>query len=511
MGEVVAVGDEITAAHYNDLRTRIIALAGTYGVTTTMINTYLGAEGSFDAVTAGETLNNVHFDKAFAIYYWLRVHQLGSADVGLPTNQPSFTEYNEGDAILAGDGYVYDENGEISGPRDTITGYNDLQLSLEIAEGMAGVHAANQFTNPATSAQAGDVSPTDWGGGTNVEVVGGAPGDQQAGDNARGRISREFSITFSSTANRDRFFNMGGELIFSVRLTNSSGVPYTSPRTQAKRNWWYNHLNVSNPIDFRVDRSIFNVLGTGYTQFVLKLDSTNTLYEMNQTKVELKRNAANTVITAKVTCSDYDRSLKDWPDDPRDENVNAGVASWVSVKTVTAGTNPLFNTVGANPSVTNVTNPTWTVSTITDVPPLVSSPPIPSIGPFNSGDTNGTTWTRTFTIPAENWAVKVRGVASKAGASNWTFFGLLRGSPDIAGTLRIRIFLGSNTSGTELYNSGILTGNSAAAVNINWEATLLKTGAAAQNYTVEFTSYVSSPDATTSTTVIVEPTFAGFA
>jgi hypothetical protein len=62
-----------------------------------------------------------------------------------------------------------------------------------------------------------------------------------------------------------------------------------------------------------------------------------------------------------------------------------------------------------------------------------------------------------------------------------------------------------------LYNSGILTGNSAAAVNINWEATLLKTGAAAQDYTVEFTSYVSSVDASTSTTVIVEPTFAGFA
>ena len=35
---------------------------------------------------------------------------------------------------------------------------------------MAGVHAANQFTNPATSAQAGDVSPTDWGGGSDIEV-----------------------------------------------------------------------------------------------------------------------------------------------------------------------------------------------------------------------------------------------------------------------------------------------------------------------------------------------------
>lgn len=505
----VAIGDSITAAQYNDLRTRIINLAAKFGVTTTMINTYLGALGNLDAVTAGSTLNNVHYDRIFAVYYWLRVHQLGYADLGLPTSQPSGAEYAEGDPILAGDGYTFDGDGEIEGPRDTTTGYNDILFSLEIAEGQDGVHAVNQFTTPASSATAADVSTTVWGGGTDGDA-GTTIGDQQAGDNSRGRISREFSITWSTTANRDRFFLMGGEVIVSVRLANSSGVPYTSSLTQAKRNWWYNHLNVNNPIDFKFSKQIFDALTTSYVQYQLKLDSTNSLYEMNQTKVELKRNAANTQVSMKVTCSDYDRSLKTWPDDPRDEDVNAGVASWVGLKTITAATNPLFNTVGAIPVITNVNNPAWTVSAITDVPPLVSAPAIPSIGPFDSGDTNGVTWTQTFVVPADYWTLQVSGSASKGGATNWTFFGLLRGSPDTAGNLQVEIFEGT-VNDTRVYDSGPLVGVSSAAANIPFSALIRKTSAAQQTYTIRFKSYVSSNDAYTRLQMTVAPFFAGFA
>lgn len=490
----VTTDTTITAADYNDIRTRLLTVCSTYGLDSTLINTYLGSLGNFNAVASGNTIDDNHWDRIFAVLYWLRVHQEGSADPGLPTSQPSGTEYGEGDPIKAGDGYLYDSNGIPIAPNETLPedrGYNDLLAVLEEAEGKAGVHAATQFQSPVTQGTAADTSTTNWGGGTYTFADDETTGDQRASDNDRGKITREFNVTFPSSATRDRFFAMGGEVYFYVRMTNSNGVPLTSTPSGAKAAWWYNHLNVNNPLDFSLGSSIFSLLTTSYQQFRLKTESSDSLYEVNNTAVELKKNSANTTVTVRITCFDNDRALTEWPDEPVDESVGQRVASWVGLKNITSGTNPLFNTVGCIPSVTNVTEG-WEVGAIAGQPALISSPTVPSTTSISYGlaTANRADVGQTFTVPAENWMLQISGNGAASGNVDTAIFGSIVTDRDYAGDCRWRLYEGTDATGTLVYDTGILFGRTSGGALKTFSGIVLKSGAASKTYYARFTSYV---------------------
>lgn len=488
----VEPGFEATAAQYNDLRSRVLVLCQNIGVTLAFIEVYLGE--TFPAKVAGDKITNQDYDKFFLVLYWLRVHQSGQADVGLPSSADN-AQWNEGDAILAGDGYEFNDDGQAIGPNTTTKGFNDLLEALLEAEGQTTNVASNQLSVlNATSGNSADTSTTDWGGGTNGTNAGGSPGDELAGDNSRGMIERTFDISFTDTTNRDRFFAMGGSATFYVRLTDSNGVPFSSNPGGAKANWWYNHLNVDNPVSFTVSQDIINILTTSYTQIQEKQESDDALYSMNRTRIYLKKNAANTVISVRVRCYDYDRALTSWPNNPNDEDVGQRVATWVSLTRITGATNPLFNTVGANPSI--IAN-SWTTNAITDQPSLASAP-APVVKRFQGAGTAGGGTTKdlgTFTVPAAgNWTVKVVGNIATGGSSNWTFFGLVRGSSNNAGDCDFIVKDGSYT-GQTVYSTGLVLPRSSGGRTYPINALFFKTGSTEKTYYVQFTSWVAASGA----------------
>lgn len=479
---VVESGNTASAAHYNNLRTRVINAASDFGIDLATIEVYLGT--TIPAKTAGETISNEDYDKLFLVVYWLRIHQTGSADVGLPSQGDNF-QWNAGDAILAGDGYEFGTPGvsQPSGPGATSTGNNDLEESIFEAENTIGTHAANQFSlTNSTSGSSADTSTPTWGGGTNPSTGGGGIGDTLAGDNSRGMIQRNFSIDFSSAADRDSFFKLGGEVIFYVRLTNSNGVPFTSNPGGSKANWWYRHLNVDNPISFKCTNTIFNSLTTSYQQIFEKTDSNNALYAMNRTRLLMRKNAANTSIDVRVRCYDYDRSISNWPDAPRDEDVGQRVATYVSLKRISASANPLFNTVGKNPTISATA---WTTNSISDQPALPVGPD-PFSASFSSAGTNGSTTKNvgTFNVPANRWTITLNGTLTASGSvSGW----LLGADRTSSGNCRIIIRDGSY-SGTVVYDTGILLPVSFTVRGTTVNDIIFKTNSNSRTYYVQFES-----------------------
>ena len=478
---IVESGNTASAGHYNDLRTRVINVASSFGIDLATIEVYLGT--TLPAKTAGESISNEDYDKLFLVVYWIRVHQTGSADVGLP-GQANNSQWNTGDAILAGDGYAYGNTPVPSGPGATSTGNNDLEEALFQAENTLATHAANQFSLTSSSGgTSADTSTATWGGGTDDSPAGGSTGDQLAGDNSRGMIQRTFSIDFPSAAARASFFDLGGEVIFYVRMTNSNGIPLTSNPGGTKANWWYRHLNIDNPITFICTNSIFSTLSNSYQQIFEKTDSNNSLYAMNRTRLLMRKNSANTSIDVRVRCYDYDRALTSWPDAPRDEDVGQRVATYVSLKRITAGTNPLFNTVGKTPSISGTG---WTTNAITDQPALAVGPD-PFSASFASQGTAGTTTKNvgTFNVPANRWTITLQSTLSASGFSSSRIFGgSVQGS---SGNCRIRIRDGSY-SGTVVYDTGSLL---PPAFNIRGTVLndfIFKTNSDARTYYVQFTS-----------------------
>ena len=61
----VTLGQGITAAQYNDLRTRMLAVCADYGLTTAIIESYLGT--TWPVKTAGSTISNTDWDKLFLV------------------------------------------------------------------------------------------------------------------------------------------------------------------------------------------------------------------------------------------------------------------------------------------------------------------------------------------------------------------------------------------------------------------------------------------------------------
>lgn len=513
MAEVV-VGQGITAAAYNDLRTRMLAVCSDYGLTQAIIESYLGT--TWPAKTAGSTISNTDWDKLFLVIYWCRVHQTNAPDVGIPQTA-DFAQFTDGTAIQAGDGYEYDVNTGIPsgpGPDGLDRGYNDLEEAVQLCEEFSLTHAPGQFTDGANQATSADTSSTAWGGGVNDSNLDGSPGFELVGDNSLGQIRREFDIVFTNSTTRDRFFAMGGEVTVYARLTNSNGVPFTSDPGGAKANWWYNHLNVANPINLIINKQLFDVLSTSYQSVIQKFDSDDNTYQLNTTVVEMKRNASNNIISVKIVCADNDRSSKQWPDEPRDENVGQRVATWCSIKTIAGATNPLFNTIGSLPSV-SITQ-AWVVEAITGQPPPASPPAAP--GPFTfsvsqKGDITGagtTSYTLgTFTIPANYWKVNVNFTTFADGNTTY-IFGIFKDRSYYAGNNRLRIYEG-DTSGAVVYDSGSLLGRLTAYTTTSATGTILKSTAGSQLYTAQFTSYEDNAgQCNTGCTVTVTANFNGF-
>jgi hypothetical protein len=489
----VEPGFEATASGYNDLRSRVLTLCQNIGVTLAFIEVYLGE--TFPAKVAGDTITNQDYDKLFLVLYWLRVHQNGTADIGIPTSADN-SQWNEGDPIIAGDGYEYSDEGQPIGANATTKGFNDVLEAVLEAEGQGDSYATNQLSvTNASSGSSADTSTPTWGGGTNDTNTGGSIGDELAGDNSRGMIERVFDINFADSTARDRFFAMGGAATFYVRLTNSNGVPFSSNPGGAKANWWYNHLNVDNPISFKITKDLLAALTTSYIQVQEKQESDDALYSMNRTRVYLKKNAADTSVSVRVRCYDYDRALTSWPNNPNDEDVGERVATWVSLTRITGATNPLFNTVGANPSIVATD---WTTNAITDQPALATAPP-PVVKTFTGSAPAANTALQdlgTFTVPAAgNWTIKVVGAMTTGGSSNWTFFGLVRGSSNVAGDVDFQVRDGSY-SGSTAFSTGLqLSPPSSGRRSYNINSFFFKTGSVEKTYYIRFRGNTSASGA----------------
>jgi len=331
---MAAIGDSITASDYNSVRARINAVTAGY---------YLSNYPGLNTVSEGTLIDDAHFDTLEQAITYLYLHQNGT--------DPGITQNDAGDAILAGDG----DGGSIT------SGIEDYIAVLDDVEAGTANHAANQFTQTGTAGKA--TSTTTWGGSTSWEGpetftnnegnISAGPDDLRVGLNENGRIEITWTINFGTTTKYNGFFELGGNLTFKARLGNSSGTVYTSEPSQAKRAWWYNHLNVANPINYVMDKAVLDAVTTSYVNVINKSDSDDATYNVNNTQLAIRKNSAGTSFDLRLRCNDWDVAEVYWPGTPVDENVNGSVITWVDMKRITASTNAYVNTDGFQPTITN--------------------------------------------------------------------------------------------------------------------------------------------------------------
>jgi hypothetical protein len=320
---MAAVGDSVTASDYNNIRGRINTVTNGY---------YLPGYPGLNSVNEGDTIDDAHFDTLEQAITYLYLHQNGT--------DPGLTQSNAGDTILAGDG-----------AGGTITrGYEDYSATLTDVEGGTANHAANQYTQTGTAGRA--ISTTAWGGGAATNE-GGAASDPLQSDNAKGRLQITWTLDFGSTSNYNSFFALDCNIVVYARLGNSGGTIYTSDPGEAKRNWWYNHLNVVNPIALVINKAVLDAATTSYVDILTKSDSDDATYNMNRSYIALNRNAAATSFNLRMRFEDLDVAADTWPNLPIDEDVNASVITWCDMKKISSSQNAYVNTDNSQPSITN--------------------------------------------------------------------------------------------------------------------------------------------------------------
>lgn len=321
-------GDNITAAQYNGLQSRIEQVLGTgsgdFGYGNSVSSEQVAAA---DVVTAGQ-MDNLRTDMGKC---W--THQTGD---NIPL--ANIATGNVIGADASGTGVTFDaqNNYTIDGAIAN-GGFNDYLSRMDELE-------TNRF----------DI---DDGEQTVADVVG-----TTTTNSWNGTINATFQVSFGSAANRRYFFNSGGELRLSVSGANGTGSKDTDWDTilsnPGQIRMGYNYTTISGSNNGVTLNSIGNDAITGTYQEVFKKVGTAAVYAENYWKVEVRTGANSHTFEFKVTLVDDDAGDRPDPSPPApfgpltDEDVTLDITGTFAMRRAT-GSNIAYPAPTPNVSVTD--------------------------------------------------------------------------------------------------------------------------------------------------------------
>ena len=320
-------GDNITAAQYNGLQSRIEQVLGTgsgdfgYGNSVSSSQVTTG-----DSVTAGQ-MDNLRSDMGKC---W--THQTGD---NIPLANIAVGNIIGADA--SGTGVTFDaQNNYVIDGSISNGGFNDYLSRMDELE-------TNRF----------DI---DDGEQTTADVVG-----HTTTDTWNGTINATFQVSFGSAANRRYFFNSGGELRLSVAGANGTGSKDTDWDTilsnPGQIQFGYNYTTISGSNNGVTLNSIGNDGITSSYQEIFKKVGTAAVYAENYWKVEVRTTNTST-FEFRVTLVDDDAGDRPDPSPPApfgpltDEDVTLDITATFALRRA-SGTNVAYPAPTPSVSVTN--------------------------------------------------------------------------------------------------------------------------------------------------------------
>ena len=337
----VSTGSTISAADYNSIRSTLLGVYST---------TYGQTMRSSVVTTAVNKVSSAQMLNLFLDAQGAYVHQIGSVSSAIavpPTGQTIGADtsrtFNQSTGAKA-----IPTNGTLMGVND----YDSLITSISNFDGsVSGWPDANFTLGTPTSS----IRNTTWGGASQIQS-----------------IYHVVTFTFSSLAQRNFYFNTGGELRFSASLTGGSG---------AKDADWATMLSAMSTIKFDKYRitadsgtptpalsggSGYDSLTSTYRQLFIK--SGSGVYADNDYAIE-GRIVSDTVLRFRITFNDGDTGTGTGFPDPIDESVTGTVTSVVN--TFRPDSSFVYNTV----TYTAVSIPAPTIATAVALSTDNATPP----------------------------------------------------------------------------------------------------------------------------------------
>lgn len=277
----VSVGDEITAAQYNGLQSRVATILGTGS----------GSDGYGQALASSQVTANVSVVQA-SDFDNLRT------DINKANNHQSGTNALIGDIQpLQTIGADRSETARGSGVYHNDEGFNDYDTAI-------GVIETNKFLID--------------GGESSVE----AKTTSTRTTNWNGTITHTFTVTFTNANQRRHFFNSGGEIRFSASQSGGSG---------SKTLDWRALLSAMGTIKFGYTAT--TATGSGTTTNIGNYDLTGTYqtiftktgsgnYAENDYNIAARVDAAGSASTAAVL-----RFRVEFRDDDTGDQITGGVGT----------------------------------------------------------------------------------------------------------------------------------------------------------------------------------------
>ncbi len=304
------VGDSITAAQYNNVRTSLASVYSTlYGQT--MRSSAVTA--SVNSVTSQQMLNL--FLDAQGAY----VHQQGAISTAIAV-PPS------GQTIGADTSQTFNQStGAKATPADgTKQGVNDYSTLITNISNFNPSTTAFPIGNFTLGTATSSARSTSWGGSADVAKS----------------IYHVITVTFSSSTEMNCFFNAGGEIRFSSTLTGGSGSKSTdwasllSAMGTVRFGKYALTASSGTPTPSGSGGSGYDSLTSSYRQLFIKAGSG--LYASNDYIIE-GRTVSSTVLRFRISLNDDNTGVS------VDESVNGTVTS--SVNTFRPDSSFVYNTV----------------------------------------------------------------------------------------------------------------------------------------------------------------------
>ena len=323
----VSSGDNITAAQYNGLQSRIQQVLGTGSGDFGYGNSVSSAQGAAADVVSAAQMDNLRTDMGKC---W--THQTGD-------NIP-LANIATGNIIGA----------DASGTGVTFDNSNNYTIDGSIANG-----GFNDYLSKMTELETNRFQIDD-GEQTTADIVG-----HTTTDSWNGTINCIFQVSFGSAANRRYFFNSGGELRLSVAGANGTGSKDSDWDTilsnPGQIQFGYNYTTISGSNNGVTLTSIGNDAITSTYQEVFKKVGTAAVYAENYWKVEV-RTVGTSQFEFRVTLVDDDAGDRPDPSPPApfgpltDEDVTLDITATFAMRRAT-GSNIAYPAPTPSVSVTN--------------------------------------------------------------------------------------------------------------------------------------------------------------
>lgn len=343
----VSVGGLISASDYNNIRTTLTTVyQNSYGQTmnSSPVTGFSTAGLGANLVTS-QQMRNLFLD-AQGCY----VHQQGSISSSIDVPPALQT-------IGADTSQTYDQSTGVKTTPATGTaqGYNDYESLIVAISNFNGSVSGWPVTSFTLGTPVNNSRSTTWGGASQVQ-----------------NIYHVITVTFSSVAQMDYYFNAGGSLRFSASLTGGTGSKSTD---------WATLLSNMGTVQFNKYRitassgtptpdisggSGYDSLTGAYRQLFIK--SGSGVYADNDYNIEGYKTGSE--LRFRITFNDGDTGTgAGTPPDPIDESVNGTVTS--TVNTFRPDSSFVYNSV----TYTAVSIAAPTIATIVGLSSDNASPP----------------------------------------------------------------------------------------------------------------------------------------